>query len=106
VPFNSDNIMRGILAACGKRPISAEIKAELVRALEDELNREFEGEVTSVVIGRRVAQRLRALDDIAYIRFVSEHEDFTSIEEIAAEVRIVQEAPKDVPAQSKMFDDP
>jgi transcriptional repressor NrdR len=106
VPFNSDNIMRGILAACGKRPISAEIKAELVRALEDELNREFEGEVTSVVIGRRVAQRLRALDGIAYIRFVSEHEDFTSIEEIAAEVRIVQEAPKDVPAQSKMFDDP
>ncbi len=106
VPFNSDNLMRGVLAACGKRPISAEKKAELVRSVEDELNREFEGEVDSVVIGRRVAARLRALDDIAYIRFVSEHEDFTSIEEIAAEVRNVQEAPKDIPSQSTMFDQP
>ena len=36
VPFNGDNVMRGIVAACGKRPISADTKAELVRTLEDE----------------------------------------------------------------------
>ena len=104
VPFNADNVMRGIVAACGKRPIPAEQKEALVRALEDELYRDFEKEVPSVEIGRRVARRLRALDDIAYIRFASEHEDFRTIEDIAAEVKAVQESPKDVPDQRRLFD--
>ncbi len=105
VLFNADNLMRGIMAACGKRPISAEKKAELVRGIEDELNREFEGEVSSIVIGRRVASRLRSLDGIAYIRFVSEHEDFTSVDELALEVKNVQETPKDLPEQTKLFEE-
>ena len=104
VPFNGDNIMRGIVAACGKRPIAAEAKEALVRGLEDELYRDFEKEVPSVEIGRRVAARLRALDDIAYIRFASEHEDFRSIDDIAAEVKAVQESPKDVKDQTRLFD--
>lgn len=104
VPFNAENVMRGIVAACGKRPIAAEAKESLVRALEDELYRDFEKEVPSVEIGRRVAARLRAIDDIAYIRFASEHEDFRTIEDIAAEVRAVQEAPKDVKDQARLFD--
>ena len=105
VPFSADNVMRGIVAACGKRPISAEAKEEIVRTLEDGLYRDFEKEVPSVEIGRRVAQRLRGLDDIAYIRFASEHEDFRTIEDIAAEVKAVQESPKDVKDQTKLFDE-
>jgi transcriptional repressor NrdR len=104
VPFNADNVMRGIVAACGKRPIPAEQKEALVRALEDELYRDFEKEVPSVEIGRRVAARLRALDDIAYIRFASEHQDFRTIEDIAAEVKAVQESPKDVRDQTRLFE--
>ncbi|MEY4119507.1 MAG: transcriptional repressor NrdR [Planctomycetota bacterium] len=103
VPFNAENVMRGIMAACGKRPISAEVKEEIVRTLEDGLYRDFEKEVPSVEIGRRVAQRLRGLDDIAYIRFASEHEDFRTIEDIAAEVKAVQESPKDVKDQTRLF---
>ena len=105
VPFNPDNVMRGILAACGKRPISSEKKAQIVREIEDSLNREFEREVPSVEVGRRVAAKLRAIDDIAYIRFASEHEDFRTIDDIAAEVKAVQESPKDLPAQTRMFDE-
>jgi len=105
VPFNPDNVMRGILAACGKRPISAERKAQIVREIEDSLNREYEREVPSVEIGRRVAAQLRAIDDIAYIRFASEHEDFRTIEDLAAEVKDVQESPKDLPDQTRLFDE-
>ena len=103
VPFNADNVMRGIVAACGKRPIPAEAKEEIVRTLEDGLYRDFEKEVPAAEIGRRVAARLRALDDIAYIRFASEHEDFRTIEDIAAEVKAVQESPKDVRDQTRLF---
>lgn len=103
VPFNPDNVLRGIVAACGKRPISEDRKLAIVRELEDSLNREFEREVASVEIGRRVAARLRALDDIAYIRFASEHEDFRTIDDLAAEVRDVQESPRDLPDQTQLF---
>ena len=104
VLFNADNVMRGIVAACGKRPIAAEMKAALIRGLEDELYRDFEKEVPSSEIGRRVAMRLRALDDIAYLRFASEHEDFRTIDDIAAEVKIVQDTPKDVRDQTRLFE--
>ena len=104
VPFNGDNVMRGVVAACGKRPIAAEQKEELVRTLEDELYRDFEKEVPSAEIGRRVAARLRTLDDIAYIRFASEHQDFRTIEDIAAEVKAVQESPRDVKDQRQLFE--
>jgi len=104
VPFNGENILRGVIAACGKRPIAAEQKEALVRTLEDELYRDFEKEVPSAEIGRRVAARLRALDDIAYIRFASEHQDFRTIEDIAAEVKAVQESPRDVKDQRQLFE--
>lgn len=104
VPFNGDNVMRGVVAACGKRPIAAEAKEQLVRALEDELYRDFEREVPSVEIGRRVAAKLRAIDDISYIRFASEHEDFRTIEDLAAGVKEVQDSPKDVKDQTRLFD--
>ena len=42
--------------------------------------------------------------DIAYIRFASEHEDFRTIEDIAAEVKAVQESPKDVKDQRQLFE--
>lgn len=104
VPFNAANVLRGIVAACGKRAISEERKAEMVGEVEDELNREFEREVSSEEIGRRVAARLRATDDIAYIRFASEHKDFRRVEEIALAVQEVLESPKDLPDQTKLFE--
>jgi len=103
VPFNGDNVMRGIVAACGKRPISAETKAELVRTLEDELSRDFEREVPSVEIGRRVAARLRALDDIAYIRFASEYYQFSTVGEFQRELDDLAERPTPAPGHPDLF---
>ena len=52
VPFDSDKILKGLHAACGKRPISEEAKEDLVRMLEDQLHREFDREVSTSEIGR------------------------------------------------------
>ncbi len=103
VAFNADNILRGIVAACGKRPIPVEKKEALVRAIEEELNRDFEREVPSAEIGRRVAMRLRALDDVSYIRFASEHSNFATADEFAEVAKDVQETPKDRPGQTQLF---
>jgi len=103
VPFSPDNVMRGIVAACGKRPIPEERKLAVVREVEDELGREFDREVPSTEIGRRVAAKLRAIDAIAYIRFASEHFAFRSVADLEEEIRAVKETPVDLPDQRRLF---
>lgn len=103
VPFDSDRILRGVLAACGKRPIPTETKEELAKSIEDDLHREFEREVESKEIGRRVASRLRELDPIAYIRFASEHYDFRTLEDLEQELDALRQRPKNLPNQTDLF---
>lgn len=105
VPFEAQNILRGLQAACGKRPIPEEAKARLVREVEDEIDREFEREVPSLEIGRRLARRLREIDTVAYIRFVSEYQDFRNIEDFREEIAELQDRPTPVPGQPALFED-
>ena len=102
VPFDRLNVLKGILAACGKRPIAADIKERLADEIEDELHREFEREVDSHTIGQRVASKLRDVDDVAYIRFASEHYDLGTAE-MKKELDALSERVKDVKDQQKMF---
>ena len=103
VPFDAGSLMRGLQAACGKRPIPQESKDRLCQELEDELHREFEREVESAEIGRRLAARLRDLDPIAYVRFASEHYGFASIEEFAAEMVALQNRPRPLASERELF---
>lgn len=103
VPFDAGSLTRGLQAACGKRPIPQESKDRLCQELEDELHREFEREVESAEIGRRLAARLRDLDPIAYVRFASEHYGFASIEEFAAEMVALQNRPRPLPNERELF---
>jgi transcriptional repressor NrdR len=103
VPFNQDNILQGVQSACGKRPISEEIKNRLVLAIEEEVHREFDREVPSDEIGRRVAVRLREIDGIAYIRYASEYHDFRTLEQFAAELSDLQSRVRNLPNQRDLF---
>ena len=103
VPFDSGSLTRGLQAACGKRPIAQDAKDRLCQELEDELHREFDREVASAEIGRRLATRLRDLDPIAYVRFASEHYGFASIEEFAAEMVALQNRPRPLPNERELF---
>ena len=105
VPFNTDNLLKGIRAACGKRPIPEETKETLVRRLEDSLHREFEKEIHSVEIGRRTAAELREVDHIAYVRYASEYLEFRSLDEFTAAVSELQNRPRNLPNQEPLFED-
>lgn len=103
VPFNPDNVMRGILAACGKRPVPAGEKERIVREVEEELHREFEREVPSRAIGKRVADKLRAVDHVAYIRFASEYYQFSTVGEFQREINDLTERPAPAPGHPDLF---
>lgn len=103
VAFDLENILRGIQAACGKRPISEEAKMNLARAVEDEVHREFDHEVPSSEIGLRVAARLRELDPIAYIRYAIEYYGYKTLEEVERELNELQQRPRNLPNQVELF---
>ena len=103
VPFNRENILRGIKAACGKRPVPEEVKERIVNEIDEQLHREFDREVESHVIGERVMHRLVDVDEVAFIRFASEYYPFRSVSDIMAELEQVNSRVKDVRDQQNLF---
>lgn len=104
-PFDSQKMLAGLEAACGKRAISEETKGAIAQAVEDDVHREFDREVPTSEIGRRVAARLRDIDHVAYIRYASEYYDFRTLEDFHKELADLQGRAVDLPNQAKLFDD-
>jgi transcriptional repressor NrdR len=104
VPFDSANILQGLQAACGKRPIPEAVKQQLGTDVEEQLHREFDREVPSSEIGRRVAAKLREIDEIAYIRYASEYYRFGTLDEFVHELGELQSRPKSLPNQRDLFE--
>lgn len=103
VAFDQQNVLNGLQLACGKRPVSEETKLQLAGAIEDQLHREFDREVPSAEIGKRVAQRLREIDEIAYIRYASEYYRFRTLEEFDQELTELKARPRNLPNQQGLF---
>jgi transcriptional repressor NrdR len=103
VPFAVENVARGLRAACGKRAIPEDDKDRIVREVEDELHREFEREVSSQVIGQRVAAKLREVDEVAYFRFAIEHHDLATLEDLARELTELRARPRPLRNQQNLF---
>ena len=103
VPFQSEKVLQGLLAACGKRPIPEDIKVAIVREVEEELMRTFDREVPSQEIGIRVAIQLKSIDSISYIRYASEYFNFQNLEDLSNEVSVLQEEPPVIPSQNDLF---
>jgi transcriptional repressor NrdR len=85
-PFDREKVLRSLRIACNKRPVSADALEEHAEALERELSESGEKEVPSLVIGERVMERLKSLDDVAYVRFASVYRSFRDIDEFMVEM--------------------
>lgn len=80
-PFNKEKIIKGLQAACQKRPVSlAQIDASVERISAWVINR-GENEISSRLIGKKVMAELKQLDDVAYIRFASVYRTFKDVQE-------------------------
>mgnify|MGYP000863328754 FL=1 len=85
-PFDRQKLFDGVLRACAKRPVSSEAIDELVSAVETSLYNLGKAEVSSRVIGEMVIERLRDLDEVAYVRFASVYRSFSDLEALKREV--------------------
>lgn len=93
-PFDRDKLTRGLAKACWKRPVTAEDIEAVVAALEAELFGSYESEVSSRVIGERLMELLKELDQVAYVRFASVYREFKDARDFADQLEpiLAQEA--------------
>ena len=78
-PFDKSKIINGIIKACEKRPVSLAQIEGIAEDIEKELTDKLVKEIPSISIGDMVMERLKPLDDVAYIRFASVYRQFTDL---------------------------
>ena len=77
--FDRKKILAGIMKACQKRQISLDKMDEIVTSIERAVQRKSDREVSSRVIGELVTEKLKLLDDVAYVRFASVYRQFQDV---------------------------
>ena len=77
--FDRNKVMSGLIRACEKRPVSINTLEEIVTEIEQVLQNEMEREVSSAEIGELVMERLKKVDEVAYVRFASVYRQFKDI---------------------------
>ncbi len=85
-PFDRQKVLGGLMKARGKRPIPTEVLEALAAEVERELRNAGEPEIPSSRIGELVMERLRSVDEVAFVRFASEYRRFQDVESIVEEV--------------------
>jgi transcriptional repressor NrdR len=85
--FSKEKLFSGIKKACQKRPISSKVIEDLVERIVNEITDKYEREVPGEVIGQLVMEGLRAIDDVAYVRFASVYRRFQEATDFVHEVK-------------------
>jgi transcriptional repressor NrdR len=104
VPYERDKIIAGLQKACYKRSVSAEQIQQIADKVEEDIFRHSDREVSSKFIGESVMKRLRAVDQVAYIRFASVYRQFTDAGQLIDEVSQAILESQDI-NQPKLFTD-
>lgn len=77
--FDRNKILTGLFKACEKRPVSATVLEQIADEIEQHLRNQLCPEVESRMVGEMVMDRLREVDEVAYVRFASVYRQFTDI---------------------------
>jgi transcriptional repressor NrdR len=87
-PFDRSKIVAGVRSATKNRPVSEDQMVDLAQQVEDAL-RERSNEPTSQQVGLTVLEHLKALDDVAYVRFASVYKGFEDVGDFEREVGLL-----------------
>ena len=92
--FSREKLMNGVLKSCHKRPVTSAQIENLVREVENAVKATGKKEVPSEQIGKLVMERLKDIDDIAYVRFASVYREFRDVETFLAELQEIKDSKK------------
>ena len=86
-PFDRKKILSGIMRACEKRPISMEKMEDVVTQIERAIQKKSDREVAANRIGELIMEKLKALDEVAYVRFASVYRQFKDVGQFMEELK-------------------
>lgn len=84
--FDRQKVLRGMIRACEKRPVSLAELERIADEIEQELQNSMEREIRTADVGEKVMDRLRKVDQVAYVRFASVYRQFKDIDTFMAEL--------------------
>ena len=84
--FDRNKVMSGLIRACEKRPVAYQALEGMVSEIEQVLQNQMEREIRSAEIGELVMERLKRLDEVAYVRFASVYRQFKDINTFMTEL--------------------
>ncbi len=85
-PFNREKLMNGMLRACEKRPVSIDMLEKAIDEIEAAIQNSLDREVTSEKVGELTMEKLKAIDEVAYVRFASVYRQFKDISTFMGEL--------------------
>ena len=84
--FDRNKVLSGLIRACEKRPVSFDTLEGIVNEVEQALQNELKQEISSAEIGELVMDKLKRVDQVAYVRFASVYRQFKDIDTFMAEL--------------------
>lgn len=85
--YNRNKLLNGIIRACEKRPVSIKVIEDMVDEIEKSLFNSMEREITTDLIGEMVMNRLKNIDEVAYVRFASVYRQFKDLNTFMDELK-------------------
>ena len=84
--WNREKLLKGLMKACEKRPVPVATLEKAVNEIETSIYNSLETEITSQQIGELAMDKLKKIDQVAYVRFASVYRQFTDIESFKQEL--------------------
>ncbi|MHC4996022.1 MAG: transcriptional regulator NrdR [Planctomycetota bacterium] len=105
VPYDRIKLQTGLEKSCYKRPVSAQQIQKIVEDVEEVIFRDYEREIASADIGKLLSERIKRVDQVAYVRYASVYKQFRDIEDLLEEVKDVMQSNigQEPPEQGKLF---
>ena len=92
--FDRTKIISGLVKACEKRPVSIDKIEEITTDIERAIQKDYDREVDSKVIGEIIMERLALVDEVAYVRFASVYRQFRDVNQFMNELKFILDKEK------------
>ena len=85
--FDRNKILSGMMRACEKRPVPVAELERIAAEIEQDLQNAMEREIRTEIIGEKVMERLKEIDEVAYVRFASVYRQFKDADTFMSELK-------------------
>ena len=92
--FNAEKIRNGVIKSCEKRPVSMSVIDDLVADISKQVYNSMGSEISTKAIGEMVMERLKKVDEVAYVRYASVYRSFKDLSSFMAELKQMMKAEK------------